>query len=167
MQVTFKGKTIEVPGNQLNVGDKIPNVTMTQADGKEVLLMDLISGKTTILSIVPDVLTRTCELQTKMFADQTKDKGYQFITVSRNTPAEFNQWNEEMELDVQTLSDLNHEFGEQFALNIDFTGNGNELLTRSVFVINQDGLIEYVEYVDEVTEEPSYKPALEVADKLA
>ncbi len=165
MQLTFKGKPIELNGTQLNVGDKLPNMNLTNAQGETVEIKDIIENQTTILSIVPDVLTRTCELQTKMFADQTKDKGYQFITVSRNTPQQFNQWNEDMELDVQTLSDLDHEFGDKMGIALKL--GDNEVLARSVFVINKEGIIEYVEYVEEITEEPSYKSALEVADKLA
>ena len=37
------------------------------------------------------------------------------------------------------------------------------LLARSIFVIDKNDTVKYVEYVKEVTEEPNYEAALEAA----
>lgn len=104
MQVKFDGKPLEVKGTQPKVGDKASNASLENSQGKMIELNSLM-GKITILSVVPDVLTRTCELQTKHFDEVTKDKDYQYITVGRNTVEEFNQWNEDNDLHVMTLTD--------------------------------------------------------------
>ena len=70
MQVTFKGDPIEVKGTQPSVGDKAPDAVLTARNGDEVRLSNFIEDKPVVLSVVPDVETRTCELQTKSFADK-------------------------------------------------------------------------------------------------
>ncbi len=164
MQVTFKGDPIEVKGTQPSVGDKAPNATVTNNKGDKVELADVIKGNVTILSVVPDVLTRTCELQTKNFAEKTADKGYKYITLGRNTVDEFNEWNKENELNVDTYTDADGEFGKVYGLDIEL--GGDVRTTRSVFVVDKDGVIQYKQIVDEVADEPDYDSALEAADKL-
>lgn len=164
MQVTFKGDPIEVKGTQPSVGDKAPNATVTNNKGDKVELADVIKGNVTILSVIPDVLTRTCELQTKNFAEKTADKGYKYITLGRNTVDEFNEWNKENELNVDTYTDADGEFGKAYGLDIEL--GGDVRTTRSVFVVDKDGVIQYKQIVDEVADEPDYDSALEAADKL-
>lgn len=164
MQVTFKGEPIEVKGTQLSVGDKVPNVKLQARNGDEVELYNFIKDKPVILSIVPDVLTRTCELQTKSFAEKLNQEEVLFLTVSRNTFEEFNNWNEENGLDLVTLSDNNDEFGRDFGLEIDL--GGNDRLARSVYLVDSDGVIRYAQIVNEVTEEPDYEETLEAIRSL-
>lgn len=163
MQVKFDGNPLEVQGVQPKVGEKAPNAKLVNAKGETVELADFL-GKVTIISVIPNVLTRTCELQTKRFDEVTSDKDIQYVTVGRNTVEEFNQWNSDNELNVTTLTDAEGEFGKAYGLDIDL--DGNALLTRAVFVVDSEGTIQYVEIVDEVVNEPDYKPALEVAEKL-
>ncbi|MRJ47527.1 thiol peroxidase [Fundicoccus ignavus] len=163
MQVKFDGNPLEVQGVQPKVGEKAPNAKLVNAKGETVELADFL-GKVTIISVIPNVLTRTCELQTKRFDEVTSDKDIQYVTVGRNTVEEFNQWNSDNELNVTTLTDAEGEFGKAYGLDIDL--DGNALLTRAVFVVDSEGTIQYVEIVDEVVNEPDYKPALEIAEKL-
>lgn len=164
MQVTFKGSPIEVQGTQPEVGQKAPNAAVTNNKGENVELADIIAGNVTIISVVPDVLTRTCELQTKRFAEETSDKGYKYITVGRNTVEEFNEWNKENALEVDTYTDSQGEFGKAYGLDIEL--GGNTRTTRAVFVVDNEGVIQYEEIVSEVADEPNYESALEAANKL-
>lgn len=163
-EVTFKGEAIEVKGQQPQVGDQAPDAKLTNSKGQELQLADVLKDKVTIISVIPNVLTRTCELQTKQFADETEDKGYQYITVGRNSVEEFNQWNQDNELSVDTYSDNSGEFGKAYGLDIDL--NGDPVLTRAVFVVDQAGQVQYVQVVPEVSDEPDYKSALNVAEGL-
>lgn len=164
MQVKFDGSPIEVKGSQTELGQKAPDAVLLNKKGEKVNLHDVIDNKVTIISVIPNVLTRTCELQTQNFAETTKDKGYQYITVSRNTVDEFNNWNTENELDVDTYTDQDHEFGKAYGLDIEL--DGNDLLARAVIVVDQEGTIKYQEIVEEVTLEPNYKDALAIAENL-
>lgn len=164
MKVTFKGEPLEVEGKQPNPGDKAPDAILTTRQDEEVMLSSYIGDKPIVLSVVPDVLTRTCELQTKRFSDELAEKDVKYLTVSRNTVEDFNNWNQENELDLITLSDIKGEFGNRYGLNILL--GGNELLTRSVFIVDTDGVIRYKQMVPEVSEEPDYDEVLAAIDKI-
>ena len=161
MEIKVNGEPLVIEGKQVEVGDLAPNATLVNRKGETVQLKDLLSDKVTILSVVPNILTRTCELQTKRLSDETKSGDIQYLTVSRNTPQDFNTWNQENELDVDTLTDESGEFGRAYGLDINL--DGNDLLARTVYVIDQNGVIQYREIVEELTEEPTYKQPLQVA----
>ena len=60
---------------------------------------------------------------------------------------------------VVTLSDYkDRSFGQNFGTYIKELG----LLTRAVFVIDENNKVIYVEYCEEVTEEPHYEEILKV-----
>src|SRR5690625_28481 len=164
MQVTFKGDPIEVRGTQPNVGDKAPDATLVARNYDKVQLSNFIEDKPVVVSVVPDVQTRTCEMQTKSFSDKLKKEDVIFLTVSRNTVEEFNDWNEENALNLVTLSDTEGEFGKAYGLEIDL--GGDERLARSVFIIDADGVIRYKQIVPEVADEPNYDETLEAIKSL-
>ena len=62
MQVTFQGDPVEIKGTQPNVGDQAPDATLTTRQGDDVKLASYFGDQAVVLSIVPDVQTRTCEL---------------------------------------------------------------------------------------------------------
>lgn len=164
MEVFFKGQAMELLGTPLEVGVEAPNVKMLNHKGDQVELHDVIKGHPTVISVVPNVLTRTCELQTKRFEELSKEKGFQYVTVSKNTVDEFNQWNQDNDLNVPTLSDAEGQFAEKYGLGVKM--GEDELLTRAVIVVNKDGEIVYQEIVEEVTLEPDYDRALDALAEL-
>ena len=164
MQVTFKGDPLEVKGTQPIVGERAPDATLTTRQGEDVKLSSYFGNQPVVVSVVPDVQTRTCELQTKRFSKELAKKDVVYLTVSRNTVDEFNQWNDENDLDLTTLSDTKHEFGKAYGLGVDM--GGDERLARSVFLVDQQGIIQYVQIVEEIADEPNYDETLEAIDNL-
>lgn len=164
MQVTFKGAPVELKGIPPKVGDQAPDATLIARNRDEVKLSNFEGNVPVILSVIPDVETRTCELQTKSFADKLDNEEVVFLTVSRNTVEEFNKWNEENELNLVTLSDTKGEFGDAYGLEIDL--GGDERLARSVFVIDPEGTVRYVQIVDEIADEPNYQEVLDAVNAL-
>ena len=64
---------------------------------------------------------------------------------------------------MQTLSDYkNTSFSQDYGLLI----NGLYLLTRAVFVIDGEGVIRYIQFVKEVSNEPDYKAVLDAVNEL-
>ena len=164
MQVTFKGDPLEVKGTQPIVGERTPDATLTNRQGEEVKLSSFFGNQPVVISVVPDVQTRTCELQTKRFSKELAEQDVVYLTVSRNTVDEFNQWNDENDLDLTTLSDTNREFGKAYGLGVDM--GGDERLARSVFLVDPKGIIQYVQIVEEIADEPNYDATLEAIDNL-
>ena len=59
---------------------------------------------------------------------------------------------------VTTLSDYkDREFGKNFGVYIKELG----LLSRAVFVVDENNKITYIEYLEEITNEPNYEKALQ------
>ena len=85
MNVTRKGHVLELTGEQPKVGTKAPVFSLKNLNNQEINLADY-KGKTVLISVVPDIDTRVCSLQTKRFNQEAaKLDGVQIITISNNT----------------------------------------------------------------------------------
>lgn len=164
-QVTFLGSPVEVKGEQPLIGTIAPDTLLVNNKRETVKLYEILRRNTTIISVVPNVLTRTCEIQTKKFEEKTREQGFEFITVGRNTVDEFNSWNEKNGLNVNTFTDSNGSFGRAYGLDIELEGEART--ARAVIVIDEKRTIQYFEVVPEIADEPYYEEALAVAIKLS
>ncbi len=165
--VTMKGNPITLVGNKLEVGQKAPECTLVANDLSENKLSALIKDKICILSVVPSLDTAICDLQTRRFNQEAAKLGQnvRILTISMDLPFAQKRWCGAAGVDkVQTLSDYRYaSFGEACGVLI----KGLRLLTRALFVVDQKGVVQYVQIVPEVTKEPDYEPALNAVKKLA
>lgn len=90
--------------------------------------------------------------------------GVEVVTVSEDLPFAQARYKEENDIeDVKLVSDYkDHDFGKKYGLFID----ENHLLSRSVVVVGKDDKVKYVEYVQEITDQPDYNKAKEEIKKL-
>lgn len=159
MQVTRKETVYEMPGNQPKVGDKAADFRLKSLEDKEYTLTDFL-GKPTIISVVPDIVTRVCALQTKRFnqeASQLDD--IHFVTISNNTKEEQAQWCGQEGVDMIMLHDPANIFGEAYQIMIPDFGH----FARAIFVLDREGVIQHVEIVPEISHEPDYQAAIDAA----
>ena len=158
--ITFKGNPMTLSGDSLTTGDEIPDFTVLYADGGiQSLSKSDLSGKPTLISIVPSLDTPVCATQTKKFNEQLGSLGdaVHVVTISRDLPFAQARFCGAEDLKMQTGSDYkDHQFGKDFGVEIEELG----LLTRAVLVIDADGKLTHQEIVSEVTEEPDYDTAL-------
>ncbi|GAX47773.1 thiol peroxidase [Pseudolactococcus reticulitermitis] len=113
-----------------------------------------------IISVFPDINTSVCSLQTRRFNQEAAaHKAITFLSISNNTAEEQANWCAAEGVDMTILSDVKNEFGKRYGLVM----TEANLLARSVFVI-KDGQIIYAEILSEMTEEPNYDKALQVAE---
>jgi len=163
--VTMKGSPLTLLGNDVQVGQSAPNCTLISNDLSEFQLSSL-KGKKIILSIVPSLDTPVCDLQTKRFNQEAASLGEDvaIITVSMDLPFAQARWCGATEnVQIQTLSDYRDAaFGEAYGVLIE----GLRLLTRAIFVVDAEGVLQYKQIVSEVTEEPNYDEVLEAVKKL-
>jgi thiol peroxidase len=161
-EITFKGEPVAIKGNEIKAGDIAPEFTLTGNDMEPVRLSDY-KGLVKILSVFPSIDTKVCAAQTRRF-NQEASKLHDEIAVlciSKDLPFAQNRFCAAEGLDkVVTLSDFkNNEFGEKYGFLLEELG----LLTRGIVVIDKDDVVQYVEYVSEVAEEPDYGKAIEEA----
>jgi thiol peroxidase len=162
-QVTFKGNPVTLLGNAVNVGDTAPNFTAL-ANNMTPVTLDDSKGKVRIISVVPSLDTGLCDQQTRRFNEEaSKLEGVEILTISVDLPMAQARWCGAAGIDkVKTLSDHRDlSFGTAYGVVIQEL----RLLARSVFVIDANDKIVYVEYVPEVASLPNFEAALEAAKK--
>jgi thiol peroxidase len=165
VQVTFKHKPSTLIGTEVKVGDTAPNFTVLANDLSPVTLEDS-KGKVRLISVVPSLDTGTCDAQTRKFNETASELGDNVVilTISNDLPFAQKRWCAAAGIDsVQTLSDHRDlSFGEAYGVAI----KELRLLTRSIFVVDTNDKVTYVEYVPEATEHPNYEKAIEAVKAL-
>ncbi|MFI3939927.1 thiol peroxidase [Vagococcus fluvialis] len=162
MQVTLKGNPVELEGVQPIKGDKAPNFSLLDLNDTLVELSASINNPL-IISVVPDIDTSVCALQTKRFNQEAAtETGINFVTISNNTKEEQSNWCAAEGVEMTMLRDTDLEFAKNYGLLIPAI----DRLARAIFVVDSKGTIVYEEIVPEVSQEPDYAKALEAAKAL-
>lgn len=157
MNVKFQGNQVTLEGNIVKVGDIAPDFIVIDNGLNQVAAKDF-KGKRVYVS-VPSIDTQVCDIEVRKFNQEAaKLKDTKIYTISMDLPFAQARWcgNAGIEA-VKTLSDFkDRSFGKEFGTYIKELG----LLTRAVFVVDENNKVTYVEYCEEVTSEPNYEAAL-------
>ena len=159
MKVTFQGNPLTLKGIQVKVGDTAPDFTVVDNDLNPFKLSDT-KGKRVFLT-VPSLDTPVCDTEVRKFNQEAVHLGEDvtIYAISMDLPFAQGRWCGGAGIDrVKTVSDYkDREFGNNYGVYINELG----LLSRAVFVIDENNKVVYVEYLDEITDEPNYEKALE------
>ena len=164
-EITLNGAKLSLEGKVLVVGQKAPDFTLAGNDLKPVSLKDF-KGHVVILSAVPSLDTPTCDMETRRFNKEASALGDKAVvlTVSKDLPFAQARWCAAAGIDrVKTLSDYRN---TSFAADYGILIKELFLLTRAIFVIDGNGVIKYIQFVEEVSKEPDYKAVLAEVKKL-
>ncbi|WP_373599459.1 thiol peroxidase [Paraclostridium bifermentans] len=158
MKVTFQGAPLTLEGNQVKVGDIAPDFTVVGNDLSPIKFSET-KGKR-ILVAVPSLDTPVCDMEVRKFnTEASKLDDVKVYTISMDLPFAQARWcgNAGIE-NVVTASDYkDREFSKSYGLYIKELG----LVSRAVIVVDEDNKVKYVEYLEEITNEPNYEKALE------
>ena len=164
--VTLHGNPLTLVGAELSVGDSVPDVEVLDNDLNPVKLSSF-KGKICVISAVPSLDTPTCDMETRRFNETAGKLGDDVVilTVSTDLPFAQKRWCGAAGVDkVVTLSDHREAaFGSAFGVLI----KELRLLARSIFVVDRNGIIQYVQHVKELSEEPDYDAVIEAVQKLS
>lgn len=163
--ITFKGNPMTLLGPDVKVGDPAPDFRVVNNDLQPVALPDS-RGKVRLIAVVPSLDTGVCDTMTRKFNEQAARLPDEVVvyTVSMDLPFAQKRWCGNAGIEkVKTLSDYQD---RSFGLNYGVLIKELKLLTRSVFVVDEDGKVAYREIVKEVTDEPDYESALAAVKKL-
>lgn len=124
------------------------------------------AGKIKLISVVPSLDTGVCDAQTRRFNSEAAELGDDVVilTVSTDLPFAQARWCGAAGIDrVITLSDHKAtSFGQAYGVLI----KEFRLDMRSIFVLDKNDKIVYVEYLSEMTEHPNYEDAIAAVKKL-
>lgn len=159
-------KEHHVQGPMLRVGDKAPDFTLTANDRSNRSLANY-AGKVKIFSVVPSVDTSVCSAQTHRFNQEAANLGSDVavLTVSADTPFTLRRYcgNEGIE-NTETLSTfMDMKFADDYGVH----DTDWRQCQRSVFVVDKDNVVRYVEYVPVMGNEVNFDAALAKARELA
>ncbi|WP_281864431.1 thiol peroxidase [Planomicrobium okeanokoites] len=165
VQVTFHENPVTLPNKEVKVGDEIPNFTVLDNDLNPVTAQDT-AGKVRLFTVSPSLDTSVCSVQAKRFSEEASSlgDGVAVYYVTCDLPFAQKRWTEVNEVkNLITLSDHRDlSFGEAFGV----TMQELRLLARSIFVVDENDKVTYVEYVPEGTNHPDYDKAIEAVKEL-
>lgn len=158
MKIAIKGQEFIVPGKQVIVGDQAPQFEMKDLNDK-IYTSDTLKGKPTILSVVPNIDTSICALQTKRFNQEAgRLPGVNLVTISTNSKEEQSQWCAAEGVDMVMLRDEDRSFGKSYGLYLP----ENDFDVRALIVLDEAGKVIY----EKVSEEPNYQAVLDVVSAM-
>jgi thiol peroxidase len=161
----IKGKPLTLIGGEVKVGDTAPDFKVNKDLMTQVSLADY-AGKVKLISVVPSLDTGVCDAQTRRFNEEAATLGDNVIvlTVSVDLPFAQARWCGAAGIDrVVTLSDYKDtSFGQAYGVLI----KELRLLMRSIFVLDANNKVQYVEYLSEMTEPPNFDNAIAAVKKL-
>ncbi len=165
--VTRGGQPVTLLGPEIKVGQKAPDFRLIGMDW-EVAELSESKGKVRLISVVHSLDTPVCELQTQRFEDEAKKyrdaRNVEFYTISMDLPfAQERYFNAHGIKYLRFLSDFRDaSFGKAYGLLI----KEQHLLSRAVFVIDENDVVQYAEYVKEIGDQPDYDKAIEALKTL-
>jgi len=164
--VTFKGNPLHLSGTAVREGDSAPDFRAVNGELKPVQLGDY-RGRVLVLVAVPSLDTPVCDLESRKFNEKAAGmgEGVKVLVISMDLPFAQKRWCGAHGIkNLETLSDYQfRSFGRNYGVLIEELG----LLARSVFVVDRDGLVQYIQVVPEITEEPDYGAVLSAVAKVA
>ncbi len=156
--ITFGGRPLTLIGEELRVGDSVPDFTLVGGDLLPVTRDDL-AGKTTLYNIVPSLDTSVCSMQTRRFNQELEKlpESTQVVTVSADLPFAQLRYREAEKITHTILSDhRDFSFATAFGLGI----KELRLLARAVCVVDPAGKVVYREIVPDLSRQPDYEAVL-------
>ena len=164
-QITIEGNPLTLIGNEVKLGEPAPDFEALDNNLSPVKLSSF-KGKVCIICSVPSLDTSVCDIETRRFNKEAGQLGPDVVvlTISMDLPFAQKRWCGAAGIkNVQTLSDHRKAaFGAEYGVLI----KALRLLARAVFVVDKDGVVRYIEIVDELTNEPNYEAALKAAKEV-
>lgn len=162
---SHSGTPLTLLGEPTVVGTDAHDFAATDIHGKEVKLSDF-KGKKVVIAVFPSIDTKVCAMETREFNKRATSLGDDVVvlTISKDLPFALGRFcAAEGIANVIPLSDYKR---SEFGLRYGFLIQENLLLSRGVVIVDENGKIAYVEYVDDIVKEPDYDAAIKALKSL-
>lgn len=158
----LKGNTVNLAGNEVNVGDKAPEVTVVNSAGLADVTVGGAQGTKQLIIVVPSLDTEVCATETRNFNKRASEiEGVTTTVVSMDLPFASGRFCSAEGIESLTVaSDFrNKDFANAYGVLI-ADGPLAGVTCRAIFAVNEEGVVTYKEIVPEITAEPEYDAAL-------
>ena len=150
-------------GDEVKVGQAAPEFISVVAGWATVNPIQESKGKVIIISAVPSLDTDVCDRETRRFNEEAAKLSDDIViyTVSTDFPMAQKRWCGAAGVDkVKVVSDVvDTDFGLKYGIVI----KERRYLRRSVFIVNREGKLVYVNYLPVLGEEPNYDEVINAA----
>ncbi len=170
--ITLEGRPLTLLGPELKVGQQAPDFSLAPPNPSVELSSKAADvslaqsqGKVRFISVVPSVDTPVCDLQTKRFEEEANVfEAVAFYTISMDTPFALSRYcGANGVTRLEALSDYNDgSFGVAYGVLI----KEFRLLSRAIFIIDQNDTVKYVQYVKEISQPVDFDAALAALQSL-
>ncbi|MCU7960375.1 MAG: peroxiredoxin [gamma proteobacterium symbiont of Bathyaustriella thionipta] len=135
----------------LKEGDKAPLLTLPDADMNRVDMAEIVGKSLVVLFFYPRDDTPGCTLEATEFSDlmeRFEAADTRLLGVSRDTCVSHGAFRDKFGLTMTLLADVEAELCRAYGVLQTRERNGvsREVLLRSTFIINKQGVIEYALY---------------------
>jgi thiol peroxidase len=169
-QVFVQGMPATLVGRELRVGMQAPPFelfTFEEGIVSTFSKQDVLDiGKPCLLCCMTSVDTKVGTVQARKFERHLAmfDRAVVGVLVTSDLPFTLNRFvqHEVIEHMIPASDDRAGTFGKQFGILLD----EHAVLTRAVFVVDRDGLVQYAQVVSEFTDEPDYGAAIDILSEL-
>lgn len=161
----FRGQEVTIIGDDIKVGEQAPEFSALAMDWSSTEALKSTQGKVRIIGSLPSLNTAVCDRETRRFNIEASSLSEDIVIlmISKDTPFTLSQWCGAAGVDrVITLSDQRDaDFGEKYGVLLKELG----VFRRAIFIVNQRGIVDYVEYLPTLGDEPDYDAVIEAAKK--
>ena len=142
----------------VEIGQKPPHFQLHDQDKKQRSLNDFL-GKKIVLAFFPGAFTGVCDKEMCTFRDSLQSLPGQVVAVSVNDPFTNKGFAQVHNLQFPILSDYSRETIKKYNIVMnDFAGlKGYSAAKRSVFILDEKGIVRYKWVSEDPTKEPNYE----------
>jgi thiol peroxidase len=155
------GKPLTLVGQTLSLEIVASDFTVLDQETNEVRLSQF-KNKIKVISVTPSLDTPVCDLQLRRFNNEASQLPADVVVmnISMDLPFAIARFCTAAGIDrVKSFSDhRDASFGNAFGVLI----KEIRLLARSVFILDQDNRVRYIEIVPELSNHPDYEKSLQV-----
>lgn len=165
-QVFVQGKPATLVGKAVRVGAEVPDFSLFIFEegivGRFTKQDVLDFGKPCLLCCMTSVDTKVGTVQARKFERYLSmlDRNVVGVLVTSDLPFTLNRFvqQEVIEHMIPASDDRAGTFGKQLGILLE----EHAVLTRAVFVVDQNGIVQYEQVVSEFNDEPNYGAAIDI-----
>ncbi|WP_224334080.1 redoxin domain-containing protein [Haloprofundus halobius] len=154
----------------VSVGDDAPEFTNKVANGdvEEFSLSERVGDGPLVLAFFPGAFTPPCTSEMTSFEehiDEFEAAGAPVYGLSADSPFTLNAFREEYDLSFSLVSNMSRETIQSYGLEIDVEELGlHGVANRAVYVVDDDGEVDYAWEADSPENEPDYDELLDAVE---
>ena len=149
------------------IGQKLPDFQLHDQDRKQRSLKEFL-GKKVVLAFFTGAFTGVCTKEMCTFRDSLQTLPGQIVAISVNDPFSNKGFAETHQLQFPILSDYTRETIKKYNIvSNDFAGlKGYTAAKRSVFILDENGVVRYKWVSEDPGKEPNYEEIKSTLGKL-